>query len=110
MKILHLQISTFSDMLPKIGNIDIKTGIMGKNTSVSLGSYFDEFIKGKIATGRYNNASEVIRCALRLLEEEEDKRAALKASIREGDDSGVAVNFDPDTHLEKLKLRRTENV
>lgn len=32
---------------------------MDRNTSISLGNYFDEFIQGKISTGRYKNASEI---------------------------------------------------
>ena len=38
-----------------------------KNTSVALGSYYDDFIKAQFAQVRYNNASEVIRAGLRFL-------------------------------------------
>ncbi|MEE4259876.1 MAG: type II toxin-antitoxin system ParD family antitoxin, partial [Bacteroidales bacterium] len=44
---------------------------MSKNTSISLGSYFDEFIHRRISEGRYKNVSEVVRAGLRLLEDEE---------------------------------------
>ena len=44
---------------------------MGRNTSISLGDHFEDFVDDKIATGRFKNASEVIRAGLRLLEEEE---------------------------------------
>ena len=57
---------------------------MGRNTSVSLGNYFEEFVDSKVAQGRYKNASEVIRAGLRLLEEEEHKVQILKDAIREG--------------------------
>ncbi|MBN1118662.1 MAG: type II toxin-antitoxin system ParD family antitoxin, partial [Bacteroidales bacterium] len=37
---------------------------MNRNTSISLGSYFDKFVRGRISAGRYKNASEVIRAGL----------------------------------------------
>lgn len=74
-----------------------------KNTSVALGSYFDDFIKAQIAQGRYNNASEVIRAGLRLLEDNESRVLALKKAIQEGLDSGIVADFDPVTHLKTLK-------
>ena len=73
---------------------------------MALGSYFEDFIKAKISQGRYNNASEVIRAGLRLLEENEERMIALKAAISEGQESGIAENFNPQQHLESLKAQR----
>lgn len=82
---------------------------MGKNTSISLGGHFEHFVEDNIASGRYNNASEVIRAGLRLLEEEEARIKALKHAIQEGIDSGIATDFDPAKHLEQLKRKRGLN-
>ena len=76
---------------------------MGKNTSVSLGEHFEEFVQYRIKEGRYKNASEVIRAGLRLLEEEEEQKFyALKSAIEEGIDSGIAVDFEPNDFLESV--------
>ena len=88
-------------MLPKIGNF-IRNIIMGRNTSVSLGDHFEDFVESSIANGRFKNASEVIRAGLRLLEEEEVKSATLRSAIKQGISSGLAVNFDPKAHLAAL--------
>lgn len=79
---------------------------MNRNTSISLGSYFDKFVQGRISAGRFNNASEVIRAGLRLLEEEENKMLVLKEAIQEGIDSGEAEKFNPENHLKMLKAKR----
>lgn len=76
-----------------------------KNTSVSLGSYFDDFVREQIASGRYKNVSEVIRAGLRLLENEEAKVVALKSAVQEGLESGIAHDFDPNQNLKELKRR-----
>jgi len=76
---------------------------MNKNTSISLGNYFDKFVKSRITEGRFKNVSEVIRAGLRLLEEEESKVTVLKKAIQEGINSGIAYDFDPKKHLESLK-------
>ncbi len=80
-----------------------------KNTSVSLGNYFDQFVQTQVSTGRYKNVSEVIRAGLRLLENEESKVVALRNAIQEGIDSGIAHDFDPIKNLEGLKEKRKMN-
>ncbi|WP_417371401.1 type II toxin-antitoxin system ParD family antitoxin [Gelidibacter japonicus] len=82
---------------------------MSKNTSISLGSYFEEFVQSRIKEGRFKNVSEVIRAGLRLLEEEETKVIALKNAIQDGIDSGIAHDFDPKKHLESLKSKKNLN-
>ena len=79
---------------------------MGRNTSVSLGDYFENFVDSSISEGRFKNASEVIRAGLRLLEEEENKIIILKKAIDKGIESGIAKDFDPKQHLESLKAKR----
>lgn len=79
---------------------------MSKNTSISLGSYFDEFVQSRLKTGRYKNVSEVIRAGLRLLEEEENSVIALRNAIREGAESGIAYDFNSKLHLKELKTKR----
>ena len=82
---------------------------MGRNTSISLGNHFEDFIDDKVSSGRFKNASEVIRAGLRLLEEEESKIVALKKAIEEGFESGLAKSFNAKKHLEKLKVAKLKN-
>ena len=82
---------------------------MGRNTSISLGNHFESFIEHTIKDGRFNNASEVVRAALRLLEEEESKILALRKAINDGIESGLALDFDEKKHLEMLKAKRKGN-
>jgi len=77
-----------------------------KTTSVALGDYFENFVSTTIQSGRYNNASEMIRAGLRLLEENEKRLQNLKIAISEGENSGVAIDFDANSHLKELKSKR----
>ncbi|OXB11833.1 type II toxin-antitoxin system ParD family antitoxin [Flavobacterium plurextorum] len=79
---------------------------MGRNTSISLGNHFENFIENSLSEGRFKNASEVVRAGLRLLEEEENKLLILKKAVQEGLESGRAENFDSKKHLESLKANR----
>lgn len=67
---------------------------MSKNTSISLGDHLEDFIQRQIRSGRYGSASEVVRASLRLLEEHEQKIAALRDALIEGENSGDAGDLD----------------
>jgi antitoxin ParD1/3/4 len=71
-------------------------------TSVALGAHFEKFIREQIKSGRYNNASEVVRAGLRLLEDqhararlhEEELRAAIVAGLASGHGKPADAVFD----------------
>jgi antitoxin ParD1/3/4 len=73
---------------------------VSKNTSVSLGDHFAEFIEEQVARGRLSSASDVVRAGLRLLEEHEARLSALQAALAEGERSGEQEPFDFDDFLE----------
>ncbi|MBL0294057.1 MAG: type II toxin-antitoxin system ParD family antitoxin [Saprospiraceae bacterium] len=80
-----------------------------KNTSVSLGAYFDQFVTSQISIGRYKNVSEVIRAGLRLLEDEENKALALRNAIQKGLESPRVDDFDFEENLIQLKTEKRKN-
>ena len=92
-------------MLPSFGIFEQIIGIMGKNTSISLGNHFESFINEEIKSGRYSSVSEVIRSGLRLLEREEKKERELIQALQKGEESGFVEDFDPKEHLEELHRR-----
>ena len=63
---------------------------MAKNTSVSLGDHFEEFIAGQVDSGRYGSASEVVRAGLRLLETNQSRLDVLRNALIAGERSGRA--------------------
>ncbi len=71
-------------------------------TSVALSSHFESFIKQQVDSGRYNNASEVVRAGLRLLEDRElhqsvqlqELRSALAAGLASGPGIPAEQVFD----------------
>jgi antitoxin ParD1/3/4 len=77
--------------------------------NVNLTAELDRFVVNKVKTGRYENASEVVRAALRSLEqqeaEDEAKIAALRAAIDEGDASGY-TRGDPFVRLRRTLKKR----
>lgn len=77
-------------------------------TSLSLGEHWELFIKSQIASGRYGSASEVVRDALRHMEELNDKRAALRLHLAEGEaqakDGLFIKNFSMDKLINELDM------
>ena len=69
---------------------------MATNASFSLDDHFVDFLAEQVASGRYRSASEVVRAALRLLEERELQVAALREAVSLGFDSGPPEDFDFD--------------
>jgi len=53
-------------------------------TSISLGEHWEVFIRNEVASGRYGSASEVVRDALRSLEDRKTRLEALRAHLDEG--------------------------
>lgn len=76
---------------------------MSRNTSVTLGDHFSNFIKDRIDTGRFDNVSEAVRAGLRLLEAEETKLEVLRETLLEGmaqAENGETV--DGETFMQQL--------
>lgn len=81
---------------------------MAKNTSISLGDHFSGFVNRQLAHGRYGSASEVVRAALRLLEEYEVRLEALRAALIEGEQNGPSEPFDFDRFVEEKRQSSPE--
>jgi antitoxin ParD1/3/4 len=78
-------------------------------SSYTLGKHYEAFIQGQLASGRYNNASEVVRDALRLLEEKERRLALLDAAIERGlSDADAGRLHDAEDVFDALEARYTK--
>lgn len=62
-------------------------------TSLSLGEHWEVFIKNEISSGRYGSASEVVRDALRSMEERKSKLEALRHHLAQGTEQAKAGEF-----------------
>jgi antitoxin ParD1/3/4 len=82
---------------------------MPKNTSILLGDYFENFINSQVKTGRFSSASEVIRAALRMFEEEETKKNELIKELKKGEKSGFIKDFDRASFLNNLDKKYSDN-
>ena len=82
---------------------------MSKATSVILGDHFETFVSESVASGRYGSASEVLRAALRVLEDQERREMALVQAIIEGENSGSPQPFDRAAHRDKMLTRHAND-
>jgi antitoxin ParD1/3/4 len=78
---------------------------MARNTSISLGDHFADFIDRQVQAGRYGSASDVLRAGLRLLEEHEAKVKALQDALVAGEESGPPAPFDNKAFLKRMRAK-----
>lgn len=95
--------------IPIIGTLVSNFDVMAKNTSILLGDYFDKFIHSQVQSGRYNSASEVVRAALRLFEQEERKKDELIKELVKGEKSGFVKSFDRNEFVKSLHSKHVKD-
>ena len=88
-----------------ISGIAHRSSPMSKNTSIALGEHWQAFIERQVASGRYGSASEVIRTALRLLEQRDASIETLRTALSEGEASGAAGPLDIDDIKRKARIK-----
>ncbi len=71
-------------------------------TSLSLGEHWEVFIKNEVSSGRYGSASEVVRDALRNLEDRKSKLEALRVHLAEGEAQVKKGEFITDYSIENI--------
>lgn len=71
-------------------------------TSLSLGEHWEAFIKNEISSGRYGSASEVVRDALRTMEERKSKLEILRGHLGEGASQARNGEFIGDFSMDRL--------
>lgn len=79
---------------------------MGRVMSLRLGEHFTSFVEAQIKEGRHDNASDVMRAALGLLEEREAGIAALRAALIEGEESGASAPFDLEAFIARKRKQK----
>ena len=71
--------------------------------NVSISPALEDFVKAKVDSGLYSSTSEVVREALRLLQEQDEKKAALKAALQAGYNAYKAGHYTKTTAKEVLQ-------
>jgi len=71
-------------------------------TSLSLGEHWEDFIKNEVNSGRFKTTSEVIRAALRELEERNEKLISLKSHLKIGEEQARLQQFVEPLEVEQI--------
>jgi len=75
---------------------------MPRNTSVTLGDHFDQFVAETLQQGRFQTVSEIVRAGLRKLEADEAKLTAMRTRLQAGQDSPVVKDFDGEKFIARM--------
>lgn len=78
---------------------------MTRNTSISLGDHFADFVDQQVESGRYGSASDVVHAGLRMLEDHEIRVKALQDALIAGEQSGVPKPFDNEAFLRRMRQK-----
>ena len=80
------------------------------SVTVSLTDRQREYLEGRVASGSYGNVSEVVRDAIRLLEQrDQENQARLRAAIQEGIDSGPAEPWESAEEIKRAARERRDS-
>jgi antitoxin ParD1/3/4 len=74
---------------------------MQKDSSIDLGPHYERFVARQVLEGHFSSASEAVRAALRLLEEQEAKLEVLRQALKQGEESGKS-NYSLDKLMQDL--------
>ncbi len=81
---------------------------MGMN--INLTPQLEKLVRSKVASGLYTSASEVVREALRLMDEQDKLRVAklqqLRSDVRQGLESGPSETWDAEAVKRKARTRK----
>ena len=80
---------------------------MPRNTSVTLGDHFDQFVAEILLQGRFQSVSEIVRAGLRKLEADETKLLALRATLQAGEDSPIVEDFNGEQFIARMHKKHT---